>query len=189
MNKKRGLLIVISGPSGVGKDTLVKEYLKHNDAVLSVSATSRKIRGKEKDGVDYYFLTKEEFEEKIKNNEFLEYAVYNDCYYGTPRSEIEDKLNDGKDIFLVIEVQGAFQIKEKLKDSILIFLLPPSLDVLEERLRNRASDSEEMIQNRLKIAIKEIKESTKFDYIITNNDVNNAIEKIKLILDSEREKR
>ena len=189
MNKKRGLLIVISGPSGVGKDTLVKEYLKNNDAVLSVSATSRKIRGKEKDGVDYYFLTKEEFEEKIKNNEFLEYAVYNDCYYGTPRSEIEEKLNTGKDVFLNVEVQGAFQIKEKLKDSILIFLLPPNLDVLEERLRNRASDSEEMIQNRLKIAIKEIKESTKFDYIITNNDVNNAIEKIKLILDSEREKR
>lgn len=188
MTNKKGLLIVISGPSGVGKDTLVKEYMKSNEAFLSISATSRKIRGNEKDGVDYYFLSKEEFEERINKDDFLEYAIYNNCYYGTPKSKIEEILNEGKDVFLVIEVQGGLQIKEKIKESVLIFILPPSIEVLEERLRNRGSDADEMIENRLKIALNEIEISKKYDYTIINNDINNAVDKIKLIIEEEREK-
>lgn len=188
MKKKKGLLIVISGPSGVGKDTLIKEYMRTNEAFLSISATTRKIRGNEKDGVDYYFLSKEEFEKKIDEGEFLEYAIYNDSYYGTPKSKIEEILNEGKDVFLVIEVQGGLQIKEKIKESVLIFVLPPSLEILEERLRNRGSDSDDMIENRLKIALNEIEISKKYDYTIINNNINNAVDKIKLIIEEERKK-
>lgn len=189
MENKKGLLIVISGPSGVGKDTLVQEYLIDNNAFLSISATTREKRKNEIDGKDYYFLTKEEFEERIKEDDFLEYAIYNNCYYGTPKSKIEEKLNEGKDVFLVIEVQGGFQIKEKIKDSVLIFLLPPSLEILEERLKNRNSDSEEMIKNRLNIALKEIESSSKYDYTIVNGNLQNTKEKLKYIINAEREKR
>lgn len=189
MEKKKGLLIVVSGPSGVGKDTLVQKYLTDNDAFLSISATTRDKRLNEVDGKDYYFLTKEEFEQKIKEGDFLEYATYNNCYYGTPKSRIEELLNEGKDVILIIEVQGGLQIKEKMKDSILIFILPPSLEVLEERLRNRNSDSEDMINNRLKIALDEITVSSKYDYTITNGNLDNAKEKLKYIIEEEREKR
>lgn len=188
MKKKRGLLIVVSGPSGVGKDTLVKEYMKENEAYLSVSATSRKPRGNEKDGVDYYFLTKKEFEKRIKEGDFLEHAIYNKCYYGTPKSKIDELLDEGKDVFLVIEVQGGLQIKEKIKDSVLIFILPPSLEVLEQRLRERKTDTDEMIENRLRIAFDEIEISKKYDYTIINNNIDNAVDKIKLIIEAEREK-
>ncbi len=186
---KKGLLIVISGPSGVGKDTLVKEYMKSNNAFLSISATSRKIRGNEKDGIDYYFLSKEEFEKRIDEGDFLEYAIYNNCYYGTPKSEIEDLLNKGIDVFLVIEVQGGLQIKEKMSDSILIFIKPPSIEILENRLKNRGFDSEEMIANRLKIATVELEISKKYDYCIINDDLNSSVRKLKSIIDMEKEKR
>lgn len=186
--RKKGLLIVVSGPSGVGKDTLVREYMKNNKAVLSISATSRKMRVNEKDGVDYYFLTNEEFESKIKENDFLEYAIYNNCYYGTPKSKIEEELNNGNDVFLVIEVQGGFQIKEKIKDSILIFVLPPSMEELKNRISKRGLDSKEDIENRLKIAEDEIKVSNKYDYLIVNNNIDNAVEKLKLIINEEKEK-
>lgn len=188
MKKKRGLLAVVSGPSGVGKDTLIKEYLKENKGYLSISATSRKIRGNEVDGKDYYFLTKEEFEEKIKEGDFLEYAIYNDCYYGTPKSKIEEILNAGEDVFLVIEVQGGLQVKQIMKDSILIFLLPPNFEILEQRLRGRNSETEEMIENRLKIAKQEIEISKKYDYTLVNNDINVAVDKLKSIIDRERRK-
>ncbi len=189
MKKKKGLLIVVSGPSGVGKDTLVQEYLTNNDAFLSISATTRKKRKNDVDGRDYYFLTKSEFEKKIKEGEFLEYATYNNCYYGTPKSKIEELLNEGKDVILIIEVQGGLQIKEKIQDSILIFLLPPSLEVLEERLRKRNSDSEDMIKNRLNIALDEIILSSKYDYTIVNGNLENSKEKLKYIIEAEREKR
>ncbi len=186
--RKKGLLIVVSGPSGIGKDTLVREYMKNNKAVLSISATSRKMRSNEKDGVDYYFLTNEEFESKIKENDFLEYAIYNNCYYGTPKSKIEEELNNGNDVFLVIEVQGGFQIKEKIKDSILIFVLPPSMEELKNRISKRGLDSKEDMENRLKIAEEEIKVSNKYDYLIVNNNIDNAVEKLKLIINEEKEK-
>lgn len=188
MNKKRGVLFVVSGPSGVGKDTLVSEYLKENDAHLSVSATTRKPRVGEENGKSYYFLTEEEFKYKIKENDFLEYAIYNDCYYGTLKSETEKYLNNGIDVFLVIEVQGAFQIKDKIKDSVLIFIMPPSLEVLKERITNRGLDSEKMIQNRLNIAINEMNLSNKYDYVLVNNELSTAMEKFSLIVNDAKEK-
>ena len=142
---KKGKLFVISGPSGVGKDTIVNEYLKENDAHLSVSATTRNPREGEIHGIHYYFYTNEEFEDRIKKGDFLEYATYNNCYYGTPKSKIEEKLNEGINVILVIEVQGAKKVKELIKESVLIFILPPSIEELEERLKVRNLDSEEMI--------------------------------------------
>lgn len=188
MEKRRGVLFVISGPSGVGKDTLVNEYLKDNNAHLSVSATTRKPRIGEVDGKDYYFLTEEEFKKRVKEEDFLEYAIYNDCYYGTPKSKIEEYLNNGIDVILIIEVQGALLVKDKLPNSVLIFIMPPSLEVLKERISKRGLDSEEMIENRLKIAVDEIQASKKYDYVLVNNEINNAKEKLKLIINAAKEK-
>ncbi len=183
MNKK-GKLFVVSGPSGVGKDTIVKKYLEKNDGHLSVSATTRSPRENEINGVDYYFLTKEVFENWIKKDNFLEYAVYNNCYYGTPKSKIEEYLNKGINVFLIIEVQGGLQIKEKFKDSILIFILPPSIEELKERLEKRNLDNKEMIENRLKIAEEEIEKSNKYDYLIVNRNIDSAVEKFSLIVNA-----
>lgn len=180
-----GKLFVISGPSGVGKDTLVREIIKDGNIHLSVSATTRDKRIGEIDGEDYYFLTKEEFENKIKQEDFLEYAIYNNCYYGTPKSKIQEYLDKGIDVILVIDVQGALQIKEKINDSVLIFILPPSLEELERRLRERNLDSNEVIQNRLAIAVKEIEISKKYDYVITNNKLNKVVDKLKIIINNE----
>ena len=185
---KKGKLFVISGPSGVGKDTVINEYLKENDGILSISATTRLPRKGEEHEKHYYFLTKEEFEKWIDEDNFLEYATYNDNYYGTPKSKIRENLEKGKDVFLVIEVQGALQVKEKLSDSVLIFIMPPSIEELENRIRNRNLDSEEMIQNRLKIAIDEMKLSSKYDYIVTNAKIGNTKEKIELIVKNEKNK-
>ena len=183
---KKGKLFVISGPSGVGKDTIISEYLKENDGILSISATTRKPRDGEINGKDYYFLTKKEFEKWIKEENFLEYATYNDNYYGTPKSKIEETLNKGINVFLVIEVQGALIIKEKIKNSKLIFIMPPSIEELENRIRNRNLDSEEMIKNRLTIAFDEIKLSNLYDYVITNNKVEDTINKLKMIIENEK---
>lgn len=183
---KKGKLFVISGPSGVGKDTIVKEYLKENEGMLSISATTRKPRKTEIDGKDYYFLTKRKFEKWIKEDNFLEYATYNDNYYGTPKSEVIEKLESGIDVFLIIEVQGGLIIKEKMPKSVLIFLLPPSLEELEERIRIRNLDSEEMIKNRLKIALIEIDISNKYDYVITNNKIESTLNKLSMIINEEK---
>ena len=188
MKKEKGKLFVVSGPSGVGKDTIVNEYLKNEKGHLSVSATTRSPRDGEIDGKDYYFLTEEEFKNWIKNDNFLEYAIYNNNYYGTPRSKIEESLEEGTDVFLVIEVQGAFQIKDKMKDAVLIFIMPPSLEELEKRIVKRGLDSKEMIQNRLNIAINEMNLSSKYDYVLVNKDLASAIEKFKLIIENAKEK-
>lgn len=179
---KKGNLFVISGPSGVGKDTIISKYLSENEGMLSISATTRDPRQGEVDGKDYYFLTKKKFEKWIKNDNFLEYATYNDNYYGTPKSKVLETLDRGIDVFLVIEVQGGLIIKEKMPESILIFLLPPSMEELEERIRVRNLDSDEMIKNRLRIAIEEIKVSEKYDYVITNVKVDSTVEKLKMII-------
>jgi len=183
---KKGNLYVISGPSGVGKDTIINEYLKNNEGILSISATTREPRIGEVDKKDYYFLSTDTFEKWIKEDNFLEYAKYNNNYYGTPKSLVEENLKKGVNVFLIIEVQGALQIKEKIKDSILIFIMPPSLDELKKRLINRNTDSKEMIENRLKIAEKEIDLSSKYDYIITNNKINTSVEKLKMIIDNKK---
>ena len=185
--KKKGLLIVISGPSGCGKDTVVKSLMEKNKNIwLSISCTSREIRGNEKDGVDYYFLSNEEFEEKIKNNEMLEYAKYADNYYGTPKEYISKHLDNGEDVILVIEIQGALKIKELLPDTTFIFILPPSMDELKNRLTNRGTETKEKIDKRFKRAYTEINEVSKYNYVVVNDEVNIASDKINAIITAER---
>ncbi len=185
--KTRGLLTVISGPSGCGKDTVVKEVMKKNkNTWLSISCTSREKRGNEKEGVDYYFLSKEEFERKIEKNELLEYAEYADNYYGTPKEYIEEHLKKGEDVFLVIEIQGALKIKEILPDTLFIFILPPSMKELRRRLENRKTETPEKINKRFKTAYKEINEVAKYNYVIVNDEVEKAAAKLNSILVAER---
>ena len=184
---ERGSLIVISGPSGAGKDTIVDKLLKINkNATLSVSATTRAPRPGEIDGVHYYFLTREQFEEKIKENEFLEYAEYNGNYYGTPKSGILDKLNQGLDVLLVIEIQGALKIKELVKEALFIFILPPSMAELRRRLIDRKTEDREKIIKRFKTAYNEINEVTKYNYVVINDVLDEAVEKVNSILISEK---
>ena len=184
---KKGSLIVISGPSGAGKDTVVNKLKEINDNIwVSISCTSRLPRGLEVDGKDYFFLTKEQFEEKINNNEFLEYAVYNDNYYGTPLYKINEKLNEGIDVILVIEVQGALYVKQHVKDAIFIFIMPPSMEELKNRLVNRKTESKDKILNRFKTAYNEINEITKYNYVVVNDEVELAANKVNSIIMSEK---
>ena len=180
----RGKLIVVSGPSGVGKDTVVSEYLKlHPEDILSISMTSRPKRDYEIDGVHYYFRTKELFEEEIEKGNLLEYAIYNGNYYGTPKSEVLKRLEDGINVILVIEVQGARNIKNMLgKDALLIFVLPPSIEALKERLIKRGTDSNEVINERIEIAEREIRENAFYDYKIINNDLEEAVKSLENII-------
>lgn len=180
---KKGKLIVVSGPSGVGKDSIVNEYLKNSNDHLSISATTRTPRDGEINNVHYYFLSKEEFKEKINNDDFLEYAIYNGCYYGTPKSSVEEYLNKGINVLLVIEVKGAFQIKEKMKDSILVFIMPPSIDELKRRIKERNKDTDEMINNRLIIAEEEIGLKHRYDYEIVNDNLLDAVNELKKIIE------
>lgn len=185
--KKRGLLIVVSGPSGAGKDSvcnLLKE--KNNNMWISISCTSREIRKGEEDGINYFYLTKEEFENKIKNNDFLEYAIYNNNYYGTPLYKIEENLNKGIDVVLVIEVQGALKVKKIYQDAIFIFILPPSMEELKNRLIKRGTESTEKILERFKTAYKEINEISKYNYVIVNNILDEAVSKMQSIIVAER---
>ena len=186
--KEKGTLVVISGPSGAGKDTIINEVIKKEkiNAWVSISMTSRPLRGNEVDGKDYFFVTKEEFEDNIKKGNFLEYAKYNDNYYGTPKSKIEDYLNKGIDVILNIEIQGALQIKELIKDALFIFIMPPSMEELKRRLINRGTDSSEKILSRFKTAYQEINEVTKYNYVVVNDDLDKAVSKVEAILISEK---
>ena len=186
-SNSRGNLIVISGPSGAGKGTIIsKLFDSYDDAWLSISMTSRAIRSNDIPDVTYFFVSKEEFEERIGNNEFLEYAMYNGNYYGTPKDKINEKLNEGKDVILEIEIQGALKVKELIEDAIFIFILPPSMKELKRRLISRGTDSMDKIFDRFKTAYQEINEVTKYNYVVINDNIDKAVEKVKAILLSER---
>ena len=181
-----GKLIIISGFSGSGKGTIVKElFNRSNDFCLSISATTRSIRKGEKEGVSYFFVPKDKFEDMIKNNELLEYAKYIDNYYGTPKKYVLEKLDEGKNVILEIEIQGALQIKKIYKESILIFIIPPNAKILYDRLKNRGTETDEMIKNRLKKAIVEAAEIKNYDYVLVNDNIDNVINNFFKILDGE----
>ena len=186
--KEKGLLIVVSGPSGAGKDTIINEVMKKKDvnAWVSISMTSRLPRGTEENGKDYFFVTKEEFEENIEKGNFLEYATYNDNYYGTPKHKIDEYLNKGIDVILIIEIQGALQIKELIPEALFIFIMPPSMEELKTRLINRGTDSNDKIISRFKTAYQEINEVTKYNYVVVNDDIENAVSKVTAIMKAEK---
>ena len=185
---KRGMLIVLSGPSGVGKGTVRKAIFDQpgNDFQYSISMTTRKPRPGEVNGKDYFFVSKEEFEQKIQAGEMLEYAKYVDNYYGTPLKWINDTLDAGKDVFLEIEVNGAMQVRSKSPNGVFIFLTPPDLMELKQRLIHRGTDSMEVINKRIKKAFGEIEMMQNYDYALVNDEVPNAVEKVKEIIRSER---
>ena len=185
--KKSGQLIIISGPSGAGKDSVVSKLLETNKNIwVSVSATSRAPRGKEEDGVDYYFLDKKDFEEKIKEDYFLEYAKYTDNYYGTPKAHIMEKLNKGIDVILVIEIQGAKKVKELLPETVLIFIMPPTEKDLLKRLVGRQTESKDKIISRFERAYQEINEVTKYNYVVVNDKIEDAADKVEAIIKAEK---
>ena len=184
---ERGLLIVFSGPSGVGKGTVRQEIFSTPDHKFeySVSMTTRQKRPGEVDGVDYFFRTREEFEELIKNGQMLEYAEYVGNYYGTPLTYVNETLDKGIDVFLEIEVQGALQVKKKVPDGVFIFLTPPDLDELKDRLVGRGTDSEEVIRQRIERAKEEIALMREYDYAVVNDEVPLAAERVKRIIEAE----
>ena len=179
---KKGKFIVISGPSGVGKGTICNKLMNEIDAWYSVSTTTREARVGEVDGVNYFFITKEEFEEKIKNNEFLEYNIYNGNYYGTSKEKVLEKINRGINVFSEIDVNGGHNIKKIFPDALLIYIAPPSMEELAKRLVGRGTDSKEKINERLEIAKKELQEIDFYDYVVVNDDLDKATEEVKEII-------
>ena len=187
MSASRGLLIVLSGPSGVGKGTVRAAVFANNQFqyVYSVSATTRAQRPGEVDGKDYYFVSREEFETMIQNEDLLEYAEYVGNYYGTPIQKIEENLAAGHDVFLEIEVQGAMKVKERMPEGIFIFLAPPNLEELESRITGRGTDAAHVIQERMATAKEEIDLMQHYDYVVVNDQVQHAVDKINAIIQSE----
>ncbi len=184
---KKGNLIVISGPSGVGKGTVVKALMQRHDKLrFSVSATTRAIRPGEVDGVNYYYITKERFEQMIANDELLEHARYVDNYYGTPAAPVDRLLEEGYDVILEIEVQGALQVKQRRPEAVLIFIAAPSFDELARRLRGRGDTAEDQILQRLETAHTEYSAATSYDYVVVNDYVDEAVDEILAILTAER---
>jgi guanylate kinase len=179
MMNKKGTLVLFSGPSGVGKDTVLEVVLnKNKDLQKSVSLTTRAIRENEIDGKDYYFISQSDFDNMVKNNEVLEFAQYGKNFYGTPKAPIDKWLDEGKTIILKIEVQGAKKIKELYHEAVGIFIMPPSMDELEKRLRFRGTESEDDIQRRLDIAKSEIENSVDYDYLVINDEIGLASDNV-----------
>jgi guanylate kinase len=186
--KEKGLIFIISAPSGTGKTTVINEFLKKHkkDFVLSISVTTRKPRINEKDGRDYYFISKEKFKEYIKKNKFLEYAKILDNYYGTLKSTVLKSINRGLNVIMDIDVQGAAKIRKKVQKCITIFLKPPSLEELKNRLFKRKTETKKEALRRIQLAKKELKEQKKYDYIITNKDINDTVAVLEAIYKFER---
>ena len=187
---ERGLLVVISGPSGVGKGTVRKALFdmpKHN-LTYSVSMTTRKMRPGEVDGKDYYFVSKEEFEKKIEEGKLLEHAEFVGNYYGTPLDKVNEQLYNGNEVVLEIEVEGAQQVKKKMPDCVMIFIVPPGKQALYDRLKSRGTESEEVINQRIQKANREFKKAYLYDYIVVNDEVNNAADRIMAIIRAEHAK-
>ena len=181
---KRGLLIVVSGPSGVGKGTILDKLFQEKDLnlVYSISMTTRKPRPLEKEGEDYFFVSKEEFENNIKNNELLEHAQFVGNYYGTPQSYVDQLLNEGKNVVLEIEVQGALQVMEKRPDALTVFIAPPSFEELERRIRGRGTEADDVVKERLAKARKEITVKDRYKHVVVNDDVDVAKDKIAFLI-------
>lgn len=187
MSRGKGLLIVISGPSGAGKGTICKRFMERNkNVVLSVSATTRAPRNGEVEGVNYYFMSKEKFKEKINDNDFLEYAEVYDNYYGTPKSNVQEMLDSGKDVILEIDIQGALKVKENSEEGVFIFILPPSMEELKQRIINRGSETQESLMKRFKSAYKEINFVSRYNYAVVNDEVDIAVEKLEAIICAEK---
>ena len=183
---RKGLLVVVSGPSGAGKGTICQALLEKTPLAYSVSATTRKPRAGEVEGESYYFLSVEAFEEMIEKDELLEWAKVYDNYYGTPLKKVEEKLAAGEDILLEIDTQGAMKVREKFPEGVYIFILPPSLAELERRIRGRDTETEDVLQKRLAAAIDEIEAGKCYKYVVTNDEVDGAVDAVCAILAAER---
>lgn len=190
MIKEKGILFVLSGPSGVGKGT-VRKALFEQDTELqySISMTTRKPREGEQDGIDYFFKSKDEFETLIQKNKLIEWAQYVGNYYGTPRDYVEQTLAKGKDVFLEIEVQGALQVRQNFSEGVFIFLIPPSLEELKNRIVGRGTETEEIVKSRLQAAKEEIEMMNAYDYVVVNDTVEDAVQRIKSIVSAEHTRR
>ncbi len=187
MADKNGILIVLSGPSGSGKDTVLKKLIEKNEDIrVSISMTTRSKRGQEVDGADYYFVTKDYFEKKIADGEMLEYAQYAGNYYGTPKAPVDEMLGEGINVVLEIEVQGAAKIRKIYPDAVTVFLMPPSIPVLEERLRARGTEDDETLSHRLFIAEQEIRRASEFNYIVVNDSIEDAVKDFETVIRAEK---
>lgn len=178
----KGKFIIVSGPSGVGKGTIFSRVIKEVNGWYSVSYTSRDIREGDTEGVTYFFISREEFENKIKNDEILEYNIYNGNYYGTSKKLVLDKINAGVDVFLEIDVNGAHIIKNMFPDAVLIYIAPPSIEELRNRLINRGTEDIDKINSRLRIAEQELKEIDFYDYVVINDDLEKATNEVREII-------
>lgn len=180
---KKGTLIVISGPSGVGKDTICNELIRKNsDIQISVSMTTRDKRPGEEEGINYYYVSKEEFESHINNDDFIEYANVYGNYYGTPKSKVNECIDNGKNILLVLDIQGALNVKQIYKNAIFIFILPPNMRVLYERIKARGITSKEVVVERFKSDYKLVNEYSKYNYAVVNDNLDDAVKKIEAII-------
>lgn len=184
----KGVLLIISGPSGSGKGTIVEQLVSELGYCVSISATTRNPRPNEKDGIHYFFKTKEEFEKMIDNGELLEHAAFCGNYYGTPKKYVEEQLESGKNIILEIEVQGALQVKKKYNDAVLIFTMPPTLTELRRRLEFRGTETKEVIYARINRAEEELEFLPDYDYIVINDTVDEAVKDVDCIVKAERMK-